>query len=113
MIPAVFSKSFALIAFLVLPLAVGANDAGNQEKVERTVGRFQRAWSEADAVKRGECLAEVWAEDGTYRDPSTSVRELRRYRLIWENSKLISPPHKSPATAGSTFMGPPIAFCGE
>jgi hypothetical protein len=37
------------------------------------VAKYGQAWNEPDEAKRRELLADAWAEDGVYRDPSAIV----------------------------------------
>ena len=67
-------KRFALIAPLIAPLVVVGETTHIREQMEHAVGTYEKAWGEPDSAKRAAYLAEVWAADGVYRDPSANIR---------------------------------------
>ncbi len=66
-------KCFALLTALLAPLSGVAAESSAQERAEHAVGIYEKVWGEPNPAKRAEYLAEVWAKDGVYRDPSANV----------------------------------------
>jgi len=46
------------------------NQAPNGMAPEELIATYCRAWGEPDSVRREQMLTDVWAEEGTYTDPT-------------------------------------------
>ena len=53
--------------------AFHATDIKSRMELDELITLYTAAWSEPDRVLREQILARVWAEDGTYTDPTAYV----------------------------------------
>jgi hypothetical protein len=45
----------------------------DQAAMERAIGIYCAAWNETDPARRDQMLAQVWADDATYMDPTVHL----------------------------------------
>jgi SnoaL-like domain len=61
--------------------------------VNELVGRYIAAWNEPDAGARGQAVAELWTEDGTYTDPLVAVAGHRAIEAVIGGAREMFPGH--------------------
>ena len=62
------------VTFLLAVCSSHADEPTPQARTLNAVDGYARAWDETNADTRAALLAQVWAKDGQYRDPSITIK---------------------------------------